>query len=58
MTVARAMLVAMDIRAVEAALVRLERELENAEGDPRVVLKSWVAKIRRGLKKVARIELH
>jgi hypothetical protein len=58
MTVARAMLVARDIRAIEALLVKLEHELETAEGERRATLERWVAEIRRGLKRVARLELH
>jgi hypothetical protein len=58
MTVARAMLVARDIRAIEDALVKLEHELETAEGEHRATLERLVSEIRRGLKRVARIELH
>jgi hypothetical protein len=50
--------VARDIRAIEDALVKLEHELETAEGERRATLERLVAEIRRGLKKVARIELH
>jgi hypothetical protein len=57
MTVARAMLVARDIRAIEAALVKLERELESTEGDRRVILEGWVAETHRGLERVARLLL-
>ncbi len=54
----RATLVAMNVRAIEDALVKLERELEDAEGERRVTLELWVAEIRRGLGKIVRLELH
>jgi len=54
----RATLVAMNVRAIEDALVKLERELEDAEGGRRVTLELWVAEIRRGLRKIVRLELH
>ncbi len=52
------MLVARDIRAIEDALVKLEHELETTEGEHRATLERLVSEIRRGLKRVARIELH
>ena len=55
MPVARAMLAARDIRAIEDELVKLERALDDAE-ERRATLKLWVAEIRRKLKKVARID--
>jgi len=58
MTVARATLVARDIRAVEDVLVKLEHELETAEGELRAKLERFVAEMRLRLKKVARTELH
>jgi hypothetical protein len=54
----RATLVASDVCALEDALVKLERELENAEGERRATLKRWVAEIRRGLEGMSRVVLH
>jgi hypothetical protein len=45
-------------RAIEDALVKLEHELETTEGEHRATLERLVSEIRRGLKRVARIELH
>jgi hypothetical protein len=50
--------VARDVRAIEDALVKLEHELEDSEGERRVALELWVAEIRRALGRIARLELH
>ena len=55
---ARSTRVARDVRAIEDALVKLDRELEDAEGERRVALELWVAQIRRALGRIARLELH
>jgi hypothetical protein len=54
----RATLVATNVRAIEDALVKLERELEDAGGERRVALELWVSEIRRGLGRIVRLELH
>jgi hypothetical protein len=50
--------VARDVRAIEALLVKLERELEDAEGEQRTALEIWVSEIRRALGRIGRLELH
>jgi hypothetical protein len=53
-----ATLVAQDVSAAEAALAKLERELENTDGERRAALERWVGEVRRALGKVRRLTLH
>jgi hypothetical protein len=53
-----ATLVAQDVSAAEAALAKLERELENTDGERRAALERCVGEVRRALGKVRRLTLH
>jgi len=52
------MLATRRIRFVEAALVRLETELTNAEGSHKEVLRKCVAEVQKVLSKLERRTLH
>ena len=52
------MLATRRIRFVEAALVRLETELTNAEGSHKGVLRKCVAEVQKVLSKLERRTLH
>ena len=52
--VTRAMLLASRVKAIEAALERLERELENAEGSRKETLQQSMAEVQRTLNRLER----
>ena len=51
-------LLACRIRFVEDALAKLERELENAEGSHREVLRKCIAQVEQALTKLQRHTVH
>ena len=54
MATAKATLVASRISFIEAALEKLERELEHAEGLHKETLEKWVAAVHQALRKHGR----
>jgi hypothetical protein len=58
MATTKATLVASRISFIEAALDKLERELENAEGSHKEALEKWVAAVHQALRKHGRHTLH
>jgi adenine-specific DNA methylase len=58
MATTKATLVTRRIAFIEAALARLERELENAEGSHKETLRKWVVAIHEALKKHGRLTVH
>lgn len=58
MATAKATLVASRISFIEAALEKLERELEHAEGLHKETLEKWVAAVHQALRKHGRRTLH
>ena len=58
MATTKATLVASRISLIEAALDKLERKLENAEGPRKQMLEKCVAAIRQALRKHQRHTLH
>ena len=58
MATTKATLVASGIASIEAALDKLERELENAKGSRKLMLEKWVAAVHLALRKHQRHTLH
>jgi DNA anti-recombination protein RmuC len=58
MATTKATLVASRIKYIEAALAKLERELENSEGSHKEALQRWVAEVQQTLRRIERLTLH
>jgi hypothetical protein len=54
----KAMLAASRVRFVKAALAKLEREFERAEGSHKEALRKWIVEVQQTLKTLGRHTLH